>query len=309
MRGQEHTLRTPKDRVIKIKMWGTLPYITKDELQRIIDDLPEADAEGRNGELIAKSTVARVCRNACTHAQVRDQLSHLRDDMNPKKLNNVCSKYRQLPESYYGGDSSKFVTPDTINLDELSGDSPSEMWEWYSGSASLSDHLREFKVTHLPPLDYRYGWNLSKRQHQMKALDALLTVGTKCLVASPNCAPWGNNSRSSPQDVRCAKREEEYSTLAFLAVACFFQFLLNRRYILENCAYSDIFTDSPLHFLRLLPYFLALLDQCTCGGQLEGFFIRKRSHFQSSHVMHHIQSLCGGGHTHLNLRGSGRAAA
>ena len=54
---------------------------------------------------------------------------------------------------------------------------------------------------------------------------------------------------------------------------------------------------------------MALLDQCTCGGVLEGEFIRKRSHFQGSHVLHHLQKLCTGGHKHLNLRGKGRAAA
>jgi len=228
IRGQEHTLRTPKDRIIQIKTWGGLPYIMKDELQRVIDDLPEAGSEGRSGATAATVSAARVSRNTQTHAQVRDQLKHLREDMSSKKLNNVCSKYRQLPESYYGGDSSKFVTPDNVDEVRLSawrsqyGDEPSQVWEWYSGSAALSSHLKKEKVVHLPPLDYRYGWNLSKRLHQMKALNVLLTIGCYCLFASPNCAPWGNNSRSSPPGMREEKRAEETSTLTFLAVACFF---------------------------------------------------------------------------------------
>ena len=28
------------------------------------------------------------------------------------QLNNVCSKYRNLPDAYYGGDSSMFISPD-----------------------------------------------------------------------------------------------------------------------------------------------------------------------------------------------------
>ena len=38
--------------------------------------------------------------------------------------------------------------------------------------------------------------------------------------------------------------------LEFLAVCCFIQILLGRRYLLENPAYSDIFTKSPLQHLR-----------------------------------------------------------
>ncbi|MDP7647743.1 MAG: hypothetical protein QGH82_06730, partial [Candidatus Woesearchaeota archaeon] len=37
--------------------------------------------------------------------------------------------------------------------------------------------------------------------------------------------------------------------------------------------------------------------------------MRKRTHFQSSHILHHLQVLCQGGHEHLYLRGHGRAAS
>ena len=143
----------------------------------------------------------------------------------------------------------------------------------------------------------------------MLLLDQLLTQKVDCLFASPNCSPWGNSSRASSQEYRETKRGEETATLTFLAVACIFQFLLDRQYLIENSAYSDIFAKSPLKVLRELPYFMALLDQCTCGATLDNEFIRKRSHFQSSHALHHLQKLCQGGHKHLNLRGSGLAAA
>ena len=60
-RGQEHTLSTPKGRVVQIKMWGTLPYILKDDLQRVIDDLPEESVPGRSGQQVSPPTAARVC--------------------------------------------------------------------------------------------------------------------------------------------------------------------------------------------------------------------------------------------------------
>jgi len=90
------------------------------------------------------------------------------------------------------------------------------------------------------------------------------------------------------------------------------QILVGRKYIIENPAFSDIFhsDESPLKALRehLLAYYLALLDQCACGGKVEGQFVKKPTHFQSSHEMHHLCVRCSGGHTHLHLRGGGRAA-
>ena len=309
-RGDQQTLTTPKGRTTEIKMWGSLPYILKDELQKVIDDLPDTDVPGRTGAQPQTPTAARACRNQVPMSETRAHLKHLAELMPKDQLNNVCSKYRNLPDAYYGGDSSLFVTPDKFVLsDDIATASLRKLWEWYSGSSSLSSWLKQHEVSHFPPIDYRYGWNLAKKEHQRILLNCLLTQGVDCLFASPNCSPWGNNSRASSEEYREKKRSEETVTLTFLAIACFFQVLLERKYLVENSGYSDIFLKSPLRFLRLLPYFLALLDQCTCGGTLEGEFIRKRSHFQGSHSLHHLQNLCKGGHKHLNLRGHGRTAA
>ena len=77
---------------------------------------------------------------------------------------------------------------------------------------------------------------------------------------------------------------------------------------MENSGYSDIFTKSPLCGLRSLPFHLALLDQCAVGGQVGDQVVRERTHFQSSHEMHHLHVQCPGGHQHLHLRGRRRAA-
>ena len=61
--------------------------------------------------------------------------------------------------------------------------------------------------------------------------------------------------------------------------------------------------------LREIQFSMALFDQCSCGPTLHNEFVRKRSHFQSSHVFHHLHKLCPGEHKHLNLRGAGLAAA
>ena len=102
-------------------------------------------------------------------------------------------------------------------------------------------------------------------------------------------------------------RKHEHSSCPLLCfwrlLVFFFQVLLGRKYIVESCGYSDIFQQSPLQYLRLLPFFMALLDQCACGGHIEGHPIRKRTHFQGSHVFHYLHVLCPGGHQHMNLRG------
>ena len=61
IRGKEHMLETPKGRVVSIKMWGSLPYILKDDLRRVIDDLPDDEQLGRTGHCAQAPTAARVC--------------------------------------------------------------------------------------------------------------------------------------------------------------------------------------------------------------------------------------------------------
>ena len=303
MMGDVHELTTPKGRVFRVNMWGILPYITKDELHQVIHDLPHESVAGRSGQASQEPTVSRCSRNVVGQSQIREQLKHLNDDMSKKDVSNVSSKYKNMPDAYYGGVSNDFVTPQ--NLDEyldsterarrLGDEDNVRVWELYSGTSAFSNHLKEKKDRHLPPIDYRYGWNLSKYGDQMQVLKTQLEVGVDTLFASPNCSPWGNNSRSTPVPLRQERRNKEWSTLRFLAVACFFQILLNRKYIIESCAFSDIFDDSPLGLLREHMFHLAMLDQCACGGELEGQPIRKRSHFQSSHVLHHLHKVCSGG--------------
>jgi hypothetical protein len=140
----------------------------------------------------------------------------------------VASKYKNLPDVYYGGDNTKVIGPDQfdehLKPSESQSVSPVKIWEWCSGSSSLSSNAKKKKIPHLPPIDYRYGWNLSKREHQLKLLKAQLKVGTDCFFASPNCAPWGNDSRAVTAQKREERRGKETNTLAFLAVACIFSF-------------------------------------------------------------------------------------
>ena len=94
--------------------------------------------------------------------------------MTKPKLSNVCSKYENLPDVYYGGDEEKFVTPEKFEKQVINTSVSKTFWEWYSGSSSLSHYGKETEVPHHPPIDYRYGWNLSLRAHQLILLFRLL---------------------------------------------------------------------------------------------------------------------------------------
>ena len=61
--------------------------------------------------------------------------------------------------------------------EEIDTMAAAQMWDWFSGSASLSNYLKQEKISHLPPIDYHYGWKVSIREHQELLMDALLTVG------------------------------------------------------------------------------------------------------------------------------------
>ena len=59
-------------------MWGTMPYIKKDELQLILSDLPEYHLVGRSGRLATVPTAARV-------AYAHVDLDHLKGDI-PRRI-------------------------------------------------------------------------------------------------------------------------------------------------------------------------------------------------------------------------------
>ena len=80
-RGKDHTLTTPKGRTFNCGMWGSMPFLSKADLQRVIEDLPDGDEMGRTGECIEDPIVARVCRQECTSSSIREQLKHLEPDV------------------------------------------------------------------------------------------------------------------------------------------------------------------------------------------------------------------------------------
>ena len=86
--------------------------MSKSDLQRVLEDLPEEAVLGRTGEAIENPTAARVCRQECTSSSIRQQLKYLEPDIGKNELNKIRSKYQNLPDNYYGGDSTKYLSPE-----------------------------------------------------------------------------------------------------------------------------------------------------------------------------------------------------
>ena len=106
----QYTIVTPKGHTVRVRQWGKLPYIKKEELNRILQDLPEPFVVGRKGKQCQKPRAALSCR-VNTMSEIRGQLRYLRDDFSKEKLHNIQMKYRNLPDVYYGGETTKFVGP------------------------------------------------------------------------------------------------------------------------------------------------------------------------------------------------------
>ena len=302
------SLRTPKGRYLQVLMWDLLPFITKESFAKLEEDLPEANVPGRvKTARIPHASSARASKTVV-------DLSHLNGEVEHDDLKKYKAKYRCLPEVYYG-DEEQYVKPKDFqnwmkestkeNFDAK--DKPMfSLWEWYAGSGTLSKVAADGGVSHMPPIDYRYGWSISNLGNQLIMLYALLILGVESLFAAPNCFPWGRDSKASQEDVRVKKRSAEKNNLRFLTLCCFLQILLGRGYYVENPKGSDIFVveESPLSVLRTLPFGKRVIDQCMRGAELEDTPVKKATDLQSNKELKD-DVICDATHQHLPLRGTG----
>ena len=303
------SIKTPKSRYLQVLMWGLLPYIEEESVKLLLDDLPEANVPGRATDNVDPQVCgARVSRGTAVN------LDHLQGELDIGDIRKQKAKYNCLPEVYYG-DEEQVVKPEHLedwagSLDNKKFDPEQKpmfsFWEWYSGSGVLSKCAAQKGVSHLPPIDYRYGWSIGNLKHQICLVYILLFFGVKSLFGAPNCFPWGRDSRATPEAERKRKRSAESGNLKFFAMICFLQFVLGRSYYAENPKGSEIFVaeESPLSPLQTMDVFQWYIDQCMRGARLEGQAIMKSTEIQSC-VKMKKDITCDKSHSHLHLRGSG----
>ena len=268
-------------------MWGSMPYVTENELNQLITDLLAHHEIGRTGKPVQPPKAARVARVQT------ENFEHLRGDMSNEDISRIRSKYRNLPDFYWQDDAEAVVTPERVErmgFKVVHNQTPSklaQLWVLCSGSGALSARARETKVTHLPPIDMRYGWYTGRRPDQALIVHGLLQVDVMCLFAAPNCALWGNMVHGMPSDRLAERREREGPALRFLAMCCLLQFLMGRHFMIENSGASQTFQASPLGALDQLGLHKSKLDQCMYGAGLEGKHIKKSTTYHSvRHASH-----------------------
>ena len=134
-----------------------------------------------------------------------DHRKHLRQELRSQNFDNadcekILRKYDAMPDVYYEGTGTTPVGPmlfgNRLQMESL-GFRPGEstqLWEWMAGSATLSAMARTRQISHLPPIDHRWGWHIGNADIQEKLLYAQLIYGTDVLFAAPTCTPRGGHS-------------------------------------------------------------------------------------------------------------------
>ena len=129
--------------------------------------------------------------------------------------------YRQLKEEFYSLSGLPVITPANAMefIDRLSktirGIKP-HFQEVMSGTARLTSVVFREGLRVMPPLDYRYGWDLSCLHHQRLASNMRKTFGLPVVYYSPTCRPWSIASNSQDPDVRWHERQLQMPTLEWL---------------------------------------------------------------------------------------------
>ena len=79
-----HFVRAPAVRIVRIRTWGFLPYILKDDLNLILNDLSDIQEVGRSGQPAETPMAARVSRLTSSPQVLRSHLRHLQGDFSNK---------------------------------------------------------------------------------------------------------------------------------------------------------------------------------------------------------------------------------
>ena len=143
-----------------------------------------------------------------TRQSIRNRLAYL--GLEKKDLEKLVDKYKCMPDFYHdGATGTKAEDMANINAMETLGytvGAPCKIWEFFAGSGKLSAMARRDGVSHLPPVDWRWGIDVRQLGHQMHLLYAFLVFCCDVLFAAPTCTPWGANARQWTDDQRKKRR-------------------------------------------------------------------------------------------------------
>ena len=214
-----------------------------------------------------------------------------------------CAKaeryYKSVPEEYYSRSGRRPITPDNIESWMSSAANRGlrfQAWEWFSGSGRLSLCLLLANIVVGPPIDYRYGWDVSYAPHQELLQKCQAEFQPVHLFASPSWNQWTEHSAVKDKHLRDVERRNDLPSLQYLSEVMGVQHLQNRGFTVEQPLGSAMFKESPLGRLRELDGVrTARLDQCMFGAQDDLLNpLRKATCLLTNRKWHRVLKRCGG---------------
>ena len=277
----------PHQRRLILGCWQGLPYLDANQIEILLNDLPEAEDPGRSGTTATTRVQAsrailgpRACAITSMLSNIKDQpqtqpstpvenkrhmLDHLEKDT--KDLKRLKNKYRCMKNEYGIAPCPEQALEEIAVKFKESG-TIYDVWEVFAGSGRLSSRSA--------CIPYATGGP----QLCTRSIDRFVDVavgGCKTLMTAPTCTPWSSNAKGWNSEEKQQQRALERGTLYFLAVMCFIQVILGRAYVIENPSHSDIFHESPLDNLYrfALPHYEHQLDQCMYGAWMDEERVKK----------------------------------
>ena len=252
------------------------------------------------------------------HLQDDEAFPPYTEDQLPENADHTKLKrrYRALPEEFYSKTGMKPVTPWNFRkwMQKTKGKGLRwHAWELFSGTGRLSLILLMAGLIVGFPVDYRYGWDLSNREHQQMLLEAQREFKPGVVHIAPDCGPWSVSSSSKDPDVRMQERLDARPSLEFTQKICEQQSLHHRGYNMEQPYGSALFQEdrpeNPLHLQDIQDHRKRQrIDQCMLGAADElQQPIQKATGFGSNMKWKRTAIRCSGhrGRPHAHLQGCG----
>ena len=272
----------------------------------------EKDSGGHNVQYIGQPTMAHATQVLTADMQMTAEHEakfsmpvmyhgdHYPSDLSEHKRAKLDRQYRAIKEEYYTKSGQCPVTPENFSewKQTRRAQRKSQFWEICSGSGRLSyvALLAGLAVTF--PVDYRYGWDLSNREHQEMLLQAQTSADPDCVMFSPSCGPWSQSANRLSMEDQEALRQEERQTLQFIKRMAQSQADRGKGFVVENPWGSALWKHSALANLEneiegCRPK--QRCDQCAYGATEEkGKPIQKATGFQANFSLRQSTHRCRG---------------
>ena len=174
------------------------------------------------------------------------------EHMRQPQVQRLDKYYAGMKEEYYTKSGKAPVTPRNFakwrNTSCASG--PAQLWELFAGSARLSYLALLAGLAVAFPVDLRYGWDLSVKEHQDMILQAQELMDPKVIVMSPSCAPWVSTAKDLTDDDRDYLRAHEQEALRFVKVMANRQAERGHAFVVEQPWTSNMWRHSVLATLQ-----------------------------------------------------------